>query len=83
MLTGLRSDRNDLKRLQNAFKAMDTNKDGTLTKEEFLNTATSLSMHKFKEKGQDIKWNQVFENIDLDGDGRLDFHEFIAGAVEH
>ena len=25
----------------------------------------------------------MFEKIDLDGDGKLDFHEFMAGAVDH
>lgn len=62
---------------------MDTNKDGTLTKDEFLFAAKELSTFRFKDKGENIKWNDVFENIDLDGDGKLDFNEFIAGAVDH
>lgn len=61
---------------------MDTNKDGTLTRDEFLQATKEIQAMRFKEK-ENTKWDEVFQNIDLDGDGRLDFHEFIAGAVEH
>ena len=82
LLTGLRSDKEDLKRLQRAFEAMDINKDGTLTKDEFMSAANQFQTFRFKDK-EGGAWNDVFENVDLDGDGRLDFHEFIAGAVDH
>ena len=83
LLTGLRAEKSDLKMLQMAFEAMDTNKDGTLTRDEFIKAASQLQEWRFKDKGEEVKWNEVFQKIDLDGDGRLDFHEFIAGAVEH
>lgn len=82
MLIGLRSDKDDLKRLQYAFEAMDANKDGTLSKDEFEQAATLVQTFRFKDK-EDRRWTEVFSKIDLDGDGRLDFHEFIAGAVDH
>jgi len=25
----------------------------------------------------------VFKQVDLDGDGRIDFHEFMTGAIDH
>ena len=31
----------------------------------------------------DQSWEEVFKNIDLDGDGRIDFHEFCVAAVNH
>lgn len=29
------------------------------------------------------QWEEVFNKVDLDGNGKIDFHEFIAGAVDH
>ena len=29
------------------------------------------------------KWEDVFSHIDLDGDGRVDFHEFYAAGLDH
>jgi len=37
-----------------------------------------IEAYKFK-----TKWEEVFDKVDLDGDGKIDFHEFIAGAVDH
>lgn len=47
LLTGLRSDKDDLKRMQKAFEALDVNNDGTLTKEEFSGYANRVNSFKF------------------------------------
>ena len=60
MLTGLKSEKSDLKRLQIAFEAMDTNKDGTLTKDEFLKATNEIQAFRFKENKVETKWNEVF-----------------------
>lgn len=61
---------------------MDVNKDGTLTKDEFARAAEELQSFRFKDN-QQRRWTTVFQNVDLDGDGKLDFSEFIAGAIDH
>ena len=38
-------------------------------------------MHYFNFK--DLNWDEIFKEIDLDGDGRIDFHEFCVAAVDH
>lgn len=38
-------------------------------------------MHYFKFK--DLNWDEIFKEIDLDGDGRIDYHEFCVAAVDH
>ena len=29
-----------------------------------------------------IKWKQIVKDIDLDGDGLIDYHEFISAAID-
>jgi calcium-dependent protein kinase len=29
------------------------------------------------------KWQDILQKIDLDGNGRIDFHEFYTAAVDH
>ena len=33
--------------------------------------------------GLGSKWDDVLQKCDLDGDGKVDFHEFITAAVRH
>ena len=32
---------------------------------------------------EECNWKQVMVSIDLDGDGRCDYHEFCAAAIDH
>ena len=50
-MTGLKTEKTDLKRLQRAFEALDTNKDGTLSRDEFIKVTSEIQSFKFKEKG--------------------------------
>ena len=82
LLIGLRHDSEDLSILKDLFHKLDTNNDGTISKEEFEAAADELhDMNFFAFK--DLNWDDVFKEIDLDGNGSVDFHEFCVAAVNH
>ena len=57
---------------------MDTNQDGTLSLDEIKQAESKLKS--FKIGG---KWQDVLKQCDLDGDGKIDFHEFFTAAIDH
>ena len=82
LLLGLRHDSEDLSVLKDLFHKIDVNNDGSISRKEFEKAADELhdsSFFNFK----DLKWDEIFKEIDLDGDGRIDFHEFCVAAVDH
>lgn len=48
---------------------MDTDKDGSLSKEEIERASTKLG----ENFGTDTRWEAIINKCDLDGDGRIDF----------
>ena len=82
LLMGLRHDSEDMSILKDLFHKIDVNNDGTISKDEFEKASDDLhDMHFFNFK--DINTDEVFKQIDLDGDGSVDFHEFCVAAVDH
>ena len=57
---------------------MDTDKDGTLSIEEIKAAEATLKTLKLGSK-----WNDVLSKCDLDGDGEIDYQEFLTAAVNH
>ena len=57
---------------------MDKDKNGVLTMDEIKEASNVMSNLNFKGK-----WDQIFQQVDLDGDGQVDFQEFFAAAVNH
>jgi Ca2+-binding EF-hand superfamily protein len=75
----LKGDRDDLKELRDSFLEIDTNNDGIICIHEFQAAQKNI-------KGFNLgfhNWEQILRRIDLDGDGRLDFHEFYTATVNH
>lgn len=58
-----------------AFKMFDTDKNGTISKKELK------SVFETSEKKDDELWNEIFNEVDLDGDGEITFEEFKRGLT--
>jgi len=57
---------------------MDINKDGTLSIEEIQAAEKQLKALKLGSK-----WKEILYKCDLDGDGQIDYQEFLTAAVNH
>ncbi|OLQ05923.1 Calcium-dependent protein kinase 34 [Symbiodinium microadriaticum] len=74
---------NDLPEIYDAFKASDTNGDGSLSLEEFR-----FSFSKVTKDSKDLKKDSfgdladLFEALDADGSGAIDYSEFMAAAID-
>jgi len=78
VLTFIASRLNDdeVKNLTKIFETLDENKDGTLTLNEVKNGLEKLNN---KDIGIDVKG--LFESIDTDNSGRIDYTEFLAATI--
>ena len=52
--------------------------DGSLSYKEIMASESILKKLKLGNK-----WQDVMRQCDLDGDGKIDFHEFFTAAVNH
>lgn len=60
--------------LQGLFNSVDTNGDGYIDKKEFAQMLQRPATH----KRTDSQLERIMKEIDLDGNGRIDFYEFVA-----
>jgi len=70
---------NDIEDMYEAFHNMDTNGDGTLSMEE-LRIGMSTIAHKSL-PAEDVQ--ALFQAVDIDGSGAIDYSEFLAAALDH
>ena len=73
-MTKLTSDQ--VEELRKAFDVMDENKDGTITKSELTNLLSSMG----ESVGDDVI-NDMMALADENGDGKIDFEEFVKAAT--
>ena len=63
-MVGQLASNEDMKDLQKAFKVLDTNNDGMLSRKELM-----VGFQKIYGDGADIEVNKIFEAIDVDCSG--------------
>ena len=63
--------------LKAAFQAMDSNGDGFVTKDELKSMLSGLG-----EPVDDSVINEMINVADTNGDGKVDFNEFVAAATQ-
>lgn len=88
ILSSLKVQHNELKILKEQFQKIDSNHDGILTYEELtsnLRNLQQLEILKINEFDDDFEKNikQLVSHIDVDGDGRIDYMEFVQAAIDH
>lgn len=75
---------NDLPEIYSAFKAMDTNGDGSLSLEEFRRSLSNGEGSSSPEVpvAETTDLSDLFETLDADGSGAIDYSEFMAAAID-
>lgn len=81
IILGFRANKEDLDRLKIAFKMFDKNRDGVISLEEIREAQDHLKAYGVGFNIED--WKKVYKEVDLDGDGQIDFNEFFTAAVDH
>ena len=71
-------DQAELNSLKAAFQELDSDNTGSISTSKF-----NIVDENMKHFGMSDKWSEILQNIDLDGNGRIDFHEFYTAAVDH
>ena len=77
-IVGQLAQKEDMIDLQRAFKVLDTNNDGTLSKAKL-----SVGYKKvFKEDISEQVIDKIFKNVDIDGSGSIDYSEWVVATID-
>lgn len=63
------------------FTKLDKSKDGYITVDEIQSLMAELKGDFSSIIGHDPNWKQILKSLDTDGDGKLDFNEFLGAAT--
>ena len=80
IIASLKVQKDELGDLREAFLKLDTNQDGGLTVDELENGLGNLSLFELLQDHTDHnedQYKQIMSSVDLDGDGKIDYAEFI------
>lgn len=78
-LVGLKTTSEEIEELKNLFLALDTSKDGTLSIDEIK---VGMEQLRAKIKGSRIDYHDLMQSMDKDGNGVIDYTEFITAAID-
>jgi Ca2+-binding EF-hand superfamily protein len=67
----------DLRTLQTLFSEYDTDKNGTLDRNELM----QLLKSEMPEADAEARCNDIFKHIDTDNNGEIDFNEFVSAGA--
>lgn len=78
MLTSSKSDSEELVELEKLFKRLDSSQDGTLTVQELKNGLNEVYGGLTASSSD---WSDLIQRVDSNGDGKIDYGEFIMAAT--
>lgn len=81
LVAGLSASTEELEELQKEFLRLDKDKTGTLKLED-LKKITESELGKKYKKFNNEDWDTIFKGVDLNGDGVIDFQDFISACVD-
>ena len=77
MFIAMRLNEDEIKKLENLFRALDLNDNGTLSKEELM-----AGIKKIKEKDiSEEVISKIFQKLDTNENDKLDYTEFISSII--
>lgn len=87
ILSSLKVQQEELGYIKEQFLKLDTNLDGTLTVDELKEGLSKIQLFEML-CSQNIEedtdpYYEILQKIDLDGDGKIDYHEFVQAAIDH
>lgn len=77
LLSGLSASQEELETLQREFVRIDKDRNGTLSKWELEQMVHSKIQNKYN-----IDWDEIIEQCDYNGDGVIDFQEFMSACID-